>query len=431
MSLSQVQYHSRSLFDQSPVFQMAKQQLRKVAQAGHVSPDVVERLATPKRALVVSVPVRLESGGIRVFQGYRVQHSLTSGPAKGGLRYHPDVDIGEVAALAMWMTWKTGLMNLPFGGGKGGIRCDPEALTLKEKERMTRRFTEEVMPFIGPRLDVMAPDVGTDEQTMAWIMDTYSMSVGHACPEIITGKPIEIGGCTGRREATGRGVVHCIMEALADHGLDPVQSTAVVQGFGNVGSVTCEELALRGVKVIGISDAYGAIYNPEGIDIKALMEWVNKEKRKLFEFPGAKPIEPKEDLLLIPCTVLIPAALERVITKDNAGKIQCTIIAEGANGPTTPEADDILEQRGIFVIPDILCNAGGVTTSYFEWVQDLQQYLWSEEEVKERLKKLMVDAYRRVRKLALERGFKHYRLAALSLGIEKVAREKELRGLYP
>jgi glutamate dehydrogenase (NAD(P)+) len=431
VSATQIEHHSESLFDQSPVFQMAKQQLRRVATVGHISPGIVERLSVPKRAVVVSVPVRMESGSIRVFQGYRVQHSLTSGPAKGGLRYHPAVDIGEVAALAMWMTWKTGLMKLPFGGGKGGIQCDPFSLTLKEKERMTRRFTEELLPFIGPRLDVMAPDVGTDDQTMAWIMDTYSMSVGFACPEIVTGKPEKIGGCVGRREATGRGVVHCIMEALADRNIEPHHATAVVQGFGNVGSVTCEELAVRGVKVIGVSDAFGAIHNADGIDIKALVHWVYKEKNKLHEFPGAKKLERKEDVLLIPCTILVPAALEQVITKENAGKLQCQIIAEGANGPTTPEADDILEQRGIFVIPDILCNAGGVTTSYFEWVQNLQQYAWTEDEVKDRLKRMMVDAYRRVCAKAKEIRTKNHRLAALTLGIEKVAAEKDLRGLYP
>jgi glutamate dehydrogenase (NAD(P)+) len=284
--------------------------------------------------------------------------------------------------------------------------------------------------MIGPRVDVMAPDMGTDEQTMAWIMDTYSMSIGHACPEIVTGKPVEIGGCVGRREATGRGVVYTIMAALKEHSIDPKDATAVIQGFGNVGSVAAHELALRGVKVIAVSDRYGAIMNEQGIDIDALTKHVAARPTALPEFPKAKKID-AEEMMALKCTVLVPAALERVITQKNAGKLQCKIIAEGANGPTTPDADEILEQRGIFVIPDILCNAGGVTVSYFEWVQDLQQFLWDEAEVQRRLQRLMEDAYSRVRRLAKQRGFKHNRLAALTLGVEKVAKEKEIRGLYP
>lgn len=424
-------YSPLALFDESPVFRMARKQLQKVAAAGAIDRGVLERLSLPKRSLVISIPVAMLDGSTRVFQGYRVQHSLTSGPAKGGLRYHPDVDIGEVAALAMWMSWKCGLMGLPFGGGKGGIACDPFQLQQKEKERLTRRFTEEILPFIGPRTDVMAPDVGTDEQTMAWIMDTYSMSIGHACPEIVTGKPVELGGCLGRREATGQGVTHCIMEALKEHGIEPHKATAVVQGFGNVGSVACQEMAKRGIRIVGVSDAYGAIQNPDGINIEALVQWVYKDKKKLHEFPGCTKVDPPAALLTIPCTVLVPAALEQVIHEKNAGEIQCKFVAEGANGPTTPEADDILEQRGIFIIPDILCNAGGVTVSYFEWVQDLQQLFWTEKDVQSRLEKMMVDAYSRVRYLAKERRFKNNRLAALTLGIEKVAKEKGLRGLYP
>lgn len=419
------------LFDASPVYQMARQQLMKVAEKAHLDAGVLERLSLPKRALIVSVPIRMQDGSTRVFQGYRVQHSITSGPAKGGLRYHPDVDLGEVAALAMWMSWKCGLMNLPFGGGKGGITCDPAKLHIRELEGLTRRFTEELLPLIGPRVDVMAPDMGTDERTMSWIMDTYSMSVGYACPEIVTGKPVAIGGCVGRKEATGRGVTYTIMEALREHGIDPKETTAVVQGYGNVGSVTCQELFNRGVRVVGIGDRYGSIYNEDGIDINELNKHV--ELGKLvpdFTHRGTRRISSSE-LLTLKCTVLVPAALERVITEENAGRLNCRIVAEGANGPTTPEADDILEERGIFVIPDILCNAGGVTTSYFEWVQDLQQFLWTEEETRNRLEKLMVDAYQRVRKLAKERGFTHNRIAALTLGIEKVAHEKAVRGLYP
>lgn len=417
------------LLDASPVFRMARQQLQAVADKAHMDPGVLERLSMPKRSMIVSVPVRMDDGSTRAFQGYRVQHSITSGPAKGGLRYNPSVDLGEVAALAMWMSWKCGLMNLPYGGGKGGIACDPVKLSKGELERMTRRFTEEVMPIIGPRTDVMAPDMGTDEQTMSWIMDTYSMHIGHACPEVVTGKPIELGGCLGRREATGRGVTYTIMEALKELSIDPRSATAVVQGFGNVGSVTCLELFQRGVKIIAIGDRWGSIHNPEGIDVPSAMAHVTSGKQ-LPEFKGARRI-PSSELLTIPCTVLVPAAMERVINEENVERIHCKILAEGANGPTTPEADEILEEKGVFIIPDILCNAGGVTTSYFEWVQDLQQFFWDEEQVKQRLEKLMVDAFRRVRRLAKDHGFKNNRIAALTLGIEKIAREKELRGLYP
>jgi glutamate dehydrogenase (NAD(P)+) len=421
-------FSPRPVFEESPVFQMAVKQLEGVAAAMNVDPDVLERLAKPKRSLVVSVPIRMDDGHTHNFTGYRVQHSLTSGPAKGGLRYHPSVDIGEVAALAMWMSWKCGIMNLPFGGGKGGITCDPEKLSVGEKERLTRRFTEEVLPVIGPRMDVMAPDLGTDEQTMAWIMDTYSMSVGYACPEIVTGKPVELGGCVGRREATGRGIVYCIMQALNEMTLNSANTTAVVQGFGNVGSVVCQELALRGVKIVAVSDRYGAVANPRGIDIASLTQHMQGGKL-LREFPGAGLVDPQE-MLATPCTILLPAALERQITGTNAAKLRCRILAEGANGPTTPEADAILADSSIFIIPDVLCNAGGVTVSYFEWVQDMAQFFWSEQEVNQKLEKLMLKAFAQVRKLAKDRKLS-MRTAALSLGVEKVSKEKARRGLYP
>jgi glutamate dehydrogenase (NAD(P)+) len=407
---------------------MACRQLDAVAAVIDVDPGVLERLSLPKRAMVVSIPVAMHNGDTEVFIGYRVQHSLTSGPSKGGLRYHPSVDLGEVAALAMWMSWKCGIMNLPFGGAKGGISCDPALLDRYELERLTRRFTEEVLGIIGPRMDVMAPDLGTDEQTMAWIMDTYSMKVGYACPEIVTGKPVELGGCVGRREATGRGVTYCILEAMREIQLNPEESTAVVQGFGNVGSVAAMELHKRGVRVVAVSDRYGAIRNPRGIDIPALILHANAG-RPLLEFRGAEAMD-SADLLMTPCTVLVPAALERVIHKDNAARLRCRILAEGANGPTTPEADRILDDSDIFIIPDVLCNAGGVTVSYFEWVQDIQQFLWDEEEVNERLRELMHKAFKRVRDRARERKLR-MRTAALSLGVQKVAREKFRRGLYP
>jgi len=407
---------------------MACDQLFAVAAVLDTDPGIIGRLAIPKRSMVVAIPIRMDSGEVRTFVGYRVQHSLTSGASKGGLRYAPHVDLGEVAALSMWMSWKVGVMTLPFSGAKGGVACDPVKMSKGELERVTRRYTEEVLPIIGPRVDVMAPDMGTDEQTMAWIMDTYSMKVGYACPEIVTGKPVELGGCVGRREATGRGAVYCILEAMSELRIKPEDSTAVVQGFGNVGSVVCQELYQRGVKVIAIGDRYGAIRNPKGIDIPALTKHVGTGSL-LKDFPGADPI-PVDELLSTPCTVLAPCALERVITGENAAKLKCRILAEGANGPTTVDADKVLAGMDIYIIPDILCNAGGVTVSYFEWVQDLQQYFWDESQVNAKLQELMLKAFRRVRSLAKERGLSN-RLAALILGVNKVALEKAKRGLYP
>jgi glutamate dehydrogenase (NAD(P)+) len=417
------------VFENSPTFQMACRQLQMVAEHVDLDEGVLERLSKPKRAMVVSIPIRMDSDGrTENFVGIRVQHSLTSGPSKGGLRYHPSVDLGEVAALAMWMSWKCGIMNLPFGGAKGGIACDAAELTRGEVERLTRRFTEEVLSIIGPRMDVMAPDLGTDEQTMAWIYDTYSMHVGYACPEIVTGKPIELGGCVGRREATGRGVVYCILEALKELNLQSGNSTAVVQGFGNVGSVVSAELALRGVRIIAVGDRTGAIRNSRGIDIPALSQYLAAGKH-LRDFPSAEPI-PSDELLKTPCTILVPAALERAIHHKNAAHIDCRVLAEAANGPTTPEADVILADGDIFIIPDILCNAGGVTVSYFEWVQDMQQFFWSESQVNQKLEELMLKAFRQVRELARERQLT-MRMAALSLGVQKVAKEKLRRGLFP
>ncbi len=418
----------KPVYGDSAVYQMAVLQLLSVAEHMQLDVNILERLSKPKRAMIVSVPIRMDNGKTHTFIGYRVQHSLTSGPSKGGLRYHPSVDLGEVAALAMWMTWKCAIMNLPFGGAKGGIACDPDKLSLGEKERMTRRFTEEILPILGPRKDVPAPDLGTDEQTMAWIMDTYSVAVGYSCPEIVTGKPIELGGCVGRREATGRGVVYCIMKALDEIGIAPGNATAVVQGFGNVGAVTCQELARRGVKIIAVSDRYGAIANPQGIDVAPLTKHVAGGKL-LKDFPGAREINPDE-LLTMPCTVLVPAALERQITEKNASQLKCRILAEAANGPTTPDADEALRDSDIFIIPDVLCNAGGVTVSYFEWVQDMQQFFWDEAQVNQKLEELMLKAFHQVRTLAKERKIP-MRIAALSLGVEKVAKEKKRRGLYP
>lgn len=419
---------SPNLFEQSPTYRMACRQLKTVAQRFDLDPNIIARLLVPKRSMIVSIPVRMDDGRTEVFIGYRVQHSLTSGASKGGLRYHPSVELGEVAALAMWMSWKCGIMNLPFGGAKGGIAVDPAQLSRTELERLTRRFTEEVLTIIGPRVDVMAPDLGTDEQTMAWIMDTYSMKVGYACPEIVTGKPVEIGGCVGRREATGRGVTYCVMEALDQIGVRAEESTAVVQGFGNVGSVTCQELHARGVKIIAVADRFGAIQNPRGIDIPALLRHTN-EGHLLRDFAAAEPMDPAE-LLTLPCTILVPAALERVIHEGNARNLRCRILAEAANGPTTPEADLILSDSDIFIIPDVLCNAGGVTVSYFEWVQDIQQFFWDERKVNETLRDLMLRAFHQVVKLARQHEVST-RSAGLLLGIQKVANEKLRRGLFP
>ncbi len=420
------------LFNDSPTYRMAVQQLRSVAAAIDLDAGILERLTYPKRSLVAAVPIRLDDGSTHTFIGYRVQHSITSGASKGGLRYAPSVDLGEVAALSMWMSWKCGIMNLPFGGAKGGVACDPAMLSVGEKERITRRFTEEVLSIIGPRVDVMAPDMGTDEQTMAWIYDTYSMKVGFACPEIVTGKPVELGGCVGRREATGRGVVYCIAEALRELSIDPAGATAVVQGYGNVGSVTCDELHKLGVKVVAVGDRYASIRNDKGIDVAALGRYAaapGNALKSIKGFPEAEEIS-AADLLATPCTVLVPAAMERVITAENAGTLRCRVLAEGANGPTTPEADAVLERAGVFVIPDVLCNAGGVTVSYFEWVQDLQQFMWSEGQVNDKLRSLMLNAYRRMRELAGTHKLSN-RLAALSLGVQKVATEKAKRGLFP
>ncbi len=417
-------------FAGSPTYLMACQQLRVVAREVELDPGILERLMFPKRSQIVAVPVRMDDGHTENFVGYRVQHSLTSGPSKGGLRYAKNVDLGEIAALAMWMSWKCGIMNLPFGGAKGGIAVDPADLSRAEKERLTRRFTDEIQNIIGPRVDVMAPDMGTDEQTMAWIYDTYSMKVGYACPEIVTGKPVELGGCVGRREATGRGVVYCISLALAELGLKSEACTAVVQGYGNVGSVTCDELTKLGTTIIAIGDRYGAIRNERGINIAKLNEYVAKnERRTIVGFPEAEAI-PDSELLTTPCTVLVPAAMERMITAENAGKLRCRVLAEGANGPTTPDADAVLASSDIFIIPDILCNAGGVTVSYFEWVQDLAQFMWDEDQVNKQLRKLMLGAFTRVRNEAKRRKTSN-RIAALSLGVQKVALEKTKRGLYP
>jgi glutamate dehydrogenase (NAD(P)+) len=412
-----------------PTFQMACRQFDLVADHLQIPESERGRLKFPKRSLTVALPVLMDDGSTKIFSGYRVQHHLTLGPTKGGLRYHPDVTLGEVAALAMWMSWKCALAGLPYGGAKGGITCEPGKMSRGEIERLTRRFTQEMIPFIGPQVDVMAPDVGTNEQTMAWIMDTYSMHAGYTVPGIVTGKPVGLGGSLGRREATGRGVAYLINRATDAMGLDIGKCTAVVQGFGNVGSVTAHSLGRYGARVIAVSDVSGGIYNAKGLDLFALEKHVAQHKT-VAGFPGSEPVT-NEQLLLLPCDILVPAALERQITADNAGKIQCRLLAEAANGPTTPDADEILNRRPeIFIIPDVLCNAGGVIVSYFEWVQDLQSFFWGETEIADKLFRILETSWTQI----LSRSRKEkisMRMAALTAGIRRVQEAKRQRGLFP
>ena len=411
----------------SATSEMAIQQFDLAAEKLGVDPNVARRLRRPDRALIVSVPTRMDNGGVKVFTGYRVQHNDVLGPFKGGIRYHPAVNLGEVSALAMWMTWKCSLVGLPLGGAKGGIACDPAELSRHELQSMTRRFTAEIINVIGPEVDVPAPDMGTGEQVMAWIMDTYSQHKGHAVPEIVTGKPVAIGGTLGRREATGRGVVYMILEAAKHLNINLSQCTAVVQGFGNVGSVAVKELANIGVKVIGVSDRTGGFVDEKGLPVEKLLELADKN-HSLEGCPYGDKIS-NEELLELKCDILVPAALEMQITKANAAKIHCRILAEGANGPTTPDADTILRENGIFLIPDILANAGGVVVSYFEWVQDLQNFFWNEVEVNGKLREILVKSFHEVLRMSEKHGV-DMRLAALMIGIDRVTRAMLWRGLY-
>ena len=413
----------------SPVFRMACQQFDLVADFLDIPDSARDRLKLPKRSVSVAMPVRRDDGSVTTFMGYRVQHHLTLGPTKGGIRFHPDVTLGEVAALAMWMSWKCALTGLPYGGAKGGVCVNPRDLSTAELERLTRRYTQELIPFIGPQIDIPAPDMGTNEQTMAWIMDTYSLQSGHCVPAVVTGKPVGLGGSLGRREATGRGVAYLVSRAMDTLGISADGATAVVQGYGNVGSIAASTMARQGIKIVAVSDAFGGLYNPKGIDLAKLDEHVVKTRR-LDGFEGAEAIS-NEQMLLTPCDVLVPAALERQITAENAAKIQCRILAEGANGPTTPEADAIIAQRPeIFVIPDILCNAGGVVVSYFEWVQDLQSFFWDEGEVMNKLYRILEQAFVQTVNFAKKRNI-GMRFAALSLGIQRVHEAKQMRGLFP
>ena len=413
------------------VFKMACDQFAVIADYLNIDRNHRDRLMYPKRAIAVTLPVHMDDGSTRTFQGYRVQHHLTLGPTKGGTRFAPSLSMGETAALAMWMSWKCALANLPYGGAKGGVAVDPLKLSRTELEALSRRYMQEMIPFVGPHTDIMGPDMGTNEQIMAWFMDTYSVYQGYCVNEIVTGKPVAIGGTEGRREATGRGVVYLVERAMDMLKIDPEKCTAIVQGFGNVGSVAALSLALKtGLKVIGISDAMVALYNPKGIDVKAAEQHVLK-KGHLRAFAQADHVDPNE-LLTMKCDVLVPAAVDRVIHEKNAAKLQCRILAEAANGPTTPEADRILEQRWdeVFVIPDILCNAGGVIVSYFEWVQGLQSFPWSETEVTDKLFRILEHSFTQVIRRAKEHKIAH-RTAAMAIGVERVLRAKSMRGLFP
>ncbi|HEX2186097.1 MAG TPA: Glu/Leu/Phe/Val dehydrogenase [Chloroflexota bacterium] len=407
---------------------MALRQLEGAAARLQLDPGIHARLGACQRELTVHFPVRMDDGTVRVFTGYRVQHSLARGPAKGGLRYAMAVSLDEVRALAMWMTWKCALFNLPYGGAKGGVICDPKALSPAELENLTRRFATELAIMVSPERDIPAPDVGTNPQIMAWFMDTYSMHRGHSEPGIVTGKPVAIGGSEGRVEATGRGVAYCTRLAAERLNLPIVGSRVVVQGFGNVGSVAARLLHELGCKVVAVSDYRGGVYNPAGLDLRALRLYV-QEHGALSGFAGAEVVTNAE-LLELPCDILVPAAVEGQITAENAPRLRCKLVAEGANGPTTPDADLILAERGITVLPDIFCNAGGVIVSYFEWVQDLQQLFWAEDEVNERLRRIMGRSFGVLWERA-EAAHLTLREAALELAVSRVAEALTVRGLYP
>ena len=413
----------------TPTFRLAVAQFEQAADCLGLDANLRERLKLPQRTLIVSVPVQMDDGSVKVFLGYRVQHDTALGPSKGGLRFHPAVNLGEVAALAMWMTWKCALVGLPYGGAKGGIRVAPERLSRAELQRLTRRYTAEIAPLIGSEKDIPAPDVGTNAQVMAWMMDTYSQQVGYAVPGVVTGKPLAIGGSLGREEATGRGVVDVILEAVRHRGLDIAKATAVVQGFGNVGMHTARILHEVGAKVIAVSDAKGGVHNAQGLDIPTLRSRYRTNVHPLHEC-GVGEFISNEDLLQLDCTILIPAALSEQITSKNAGKLRCRILAEGANGPTTLDADRILEDKGIFIIPDILANSGGVIVSYFEWVQDVQKYFWKEQDIRARLHEIITTAFGRTLEFSKARKI-GMRTAALMSGIDKIAQAHLARGLYP
>jgi len=417
-----------TLYD-SDVFRMACRQFDRAADAINLPDAIRDRTKYPRRCLAVSLPVQRDDGSVTVFEGYRVQHNLSTGPSKGGIRFHEHVTLGEVAALAMWMSWKCSLVGLPYGGAKGGVIVNPRDLSLKELEHLSRRYMQEMINFIGPQVDIPAPDVGTNEQIMGWMMDTYSNHVGHVAPACVTGKPIALGGSQGRREATGAGVAYLVKKYLEDMKLPIGQATVAIQGFGNVGNETALALSNYGARMIAVSDYTGGIYNAAGIDVRKALNYVSYAK-VLKDFDGGEPIS-NQDLLELECTVLVPAALERVITEVNAPKLRCKLLAEAANGPTTNQADKIIQDRGdIELIPDVLYNSGGVVVSYFEWLQNLSSFYWGRDEVLAKLYGILDKAKDSVEKQKSKFQFSR-RLAALTLGIARVAEAKESRGLFP
>jgi glutamate dehydrogenase (NAD(P)+) len=412
----------------SALYRAAVDQFGRAADLLNLEDEIRARLLEPRRALVVNFPVRMDDGVVRSFTGYRVQHTLTMGPMKGGFRYGPGVSLGECAALAMWMTFKCAIVGLPFGGAKGGVRCDPNRLSEGEMERVTRRYASEIFPIIGPDRDIPAPDIATGEREMAWFMDTYSQQVGHPVPEIVTGKPLVLGGTEGRDIATGLGVVYCIEDLMEVAGEELSGRTAVIQGLGNVGGTVARELAARGVAIVGVSDVTCGIVDAGGIDVEAVEAWV-AEKGFLRGYPAGREVG-RTEVLEQPCDLLVPCAIEHQITAENAGRIDARWVIEGANGPTTPEADLILAERGIEVLPDVLANAGGVTVSYFEWVQDQQKLQWQGAEVAARLRMQLDDAFTRVRE-SKEKRATDWRTAAQAVAIERVAEASRLRTIYP
>jgi glutamate dehydrogenase (NAD(P)+) len=409
------------------IFSAMLQEFEGAARLLDLDPGIWQILTHPKRQITVSCPIQRDTGQIEVFTGYRVQYNITLGPAKGGIRYHPDVSLDEVTALAAWMTWKCAVAQVPFGGGKGGVICDPSKMSKRELEALTRRYTAEIIDAIGPEKDVPAPDVNTDAQIMAWFMDTYSMHVGHTATAVVTGKPVEMGGSLGRREATGRGVMIIARESARHLGFELKGSTVAVQGFGNVGSIGAQLMHEHGAKILAATDWKGGVYNPRGLDMPALLRWA-AEKKTVAGFPGSEPIS-NEQLFGLEVDILVPAALENQITADNAGAIKAKMVIEGANGPTTPDAHQALHRRGVFVVPDILANAGGVTTSYFEWVQDRHGYFWSEKEVNEKLEIKMVQAFDAVLATAKQYNV-DMRTAAYIVAINRVATVTRMRGMY-